>query len=119
MPIIPEHYERMDWLPCPECWEEDTYQSEMWVVDTHGILKDASGEPVIDPDWPNLDDPTFSEGVIVTQDTSGGRTFQGCPNCGGTGECYKLPGDDCIGKSWNQWVLVEGDITEGTGKVRR
>lgn len=125
MPIIPEHYDRMDWLPCPDCWSEKEYELEQTVVlDSMGtIQKNTDGSLYIDPDWePDLDDPQWGQGTTVDceRDAAGkiiARTFKGCTACGGEGECYKGPGDTIIGKSWHQWVIVEGQITEGTGKI--
>jgi len=120
MPIIPEHYIRMDWLPCPDCWDENEYLSEQWVItDPMGaVLRNTDGSFYIDPNWePDLDDPQWSEGVTVELDDVGGRVFRGCKTCGGDGECYKGPDDTIIGKSWYQWVIVEGGITEGLGKI--
>ena len=120
MPIVPEHYQKMDWLPCPECWDEEEYISEQWVIlDSYGAIQlNDDDTPFIDPDWaPDLDYPMHGDGVTVKLDVDGGRTFRGCVQCGGLGKCYKPTGDSIFGKSWHQWVIVDGGITPGSGKI--
>jgi len=128
MPIIEEHYSEVDWLPCPDCWDEDDYESEQWTVtDSYGSIElNADGTPWIDPDWvPDYRDPAYGQGyfVIATKLPNGewDRCFYGCARCGGSGSCYKAPKDDYIGtgKSWNQWVIVEGGVTIGTGMIKK
>lgn len=110
-------YDEVDWLPCPTCFNVQDYSLEQleW-LDDYGI--DFTLE--LDPD---LTDPYYSHGstVDLEYDDNGEisqRHFHGCQTCGGSGDCVKVVGeDDVIGKSWWQWVVVEGGVTLGTGKV--
>jgi hypothetical protein len=104
MPIREEDYERVSWLPCPDCWSEKEYEQELKIED-----------------FPNLDDPLPSPGYTVeaykVEHNKWHRTFYGCTTCGGNGTCYKAPDDSIIGKSWYQWVVVEGGVILGTGMI--
>lgn len=115
----------MDWVPCPDCWSECEYHSEQYIIlDSYGsIAKNDDGSPVLASEWPPTIMPGQGHTVDVERNTGGEiikRTFRGCPACGGSGECVKRhPEDDYIGTgiSWYQWVIVEGGVVDGTGKV--
>lgn len=114
MPIRKEDYERVTWMPCPDCWSEREYEAEMRAVKIINEQGDTQS-------FPDLDDPMPSPGYQVAAERIGqeewSRTFWGCETCGGAGRTHKKPGDDCLGKSWHQWVVVEGGVTLGTGMV--
>ena len=138
MPIIDWHYERVGWLPCPDCWDEREYEAEThWVIDSMGRkAMDENGEYLLDPDFPDLDDPMWSKGhtVEVEYNEVGviiARLFKGCPTCGGSGEnqadhttindqgyvVYGLHPDGTF-KNWYDWAF--GDtVVDGSGKVHK
>lgn len=113
MPIREENYERVTWMPCPDCWSEREYEAEM-----RAAHRGEEGEWEM---YPDLNDPMPSPGYTVQAERVGqqdwNRVFTGCKTCGGSGETHKKPGDDCLGKSWHQWVIVEGGVTLGNGMI--
>ena len=110
----------MNWLPCPDCWSEQGYISEQYIViDSYGaILEHEDGSPVKASNWPPDTIPGQGHTVKVLRDGGGkiiSRVFLGCTTCGGSGECFESDGDS-VGKNWYE-RMAAGDIIEGSGKI--